>query len=136
MMLLVHFHQMKRKKIRDAAKELSKWLADNPNSTQEQNEEKLKDFEKEIDDIIKRAEAKHNLTNLADVIKSSDDKLTKQEKNKAIDKTNDALDWLQTKDENKDEQLNDLKNLSRFLNDNDKNIIEKETKKFRKILRR
>jgi len=35
-----------KKKIRDAAKELSKWLADNPNSTQEQNEEKLKDFEK------------------------------------------------------------------------------------------
>jgi len=65
-MILYHNYLHKiEKKIQDAQDELEEWLRKNPNATQEEIEQKKKEFEEKVNPLIRKAQARADLSELA-----------------------------------------------------------------------
>jgi ABC-type transporter Mla subunit MlaD len=111
-----------KKTLKDTAKELEKWLKENPNSTKKENEEKLKEINDKIENIIKKAEIKNHLNNLSNGLEDNKNS-SKEEINKKIDKNNDAVDYLKKDEDKQNKKLNNLSKNKRFLNDVNKKDI-------------
>jgi len=76
---------MRKKKLKDASKDISDWLQQNPNATTKDLLDKLEEVNEIVEPIINRAETKSNLTNLSKGLKSRGkdndmEKLPKEEK--------------------------------------------------------
>jgi formate-dependent nitrite reductase cytochrome c552 subunit len=109
---LSHLSSEERKRIKDANDELEKWLKENPDATKEEIEAKRKEFEDKVDPLLRKAQLRADLDELAksyrDRVNDDSDclsQLNSKEKKIIMDATQEILDWLKKNPNATEEEL-------------------------------